>query len=67
LAEIAELGERFYEAELHRLRGEVLASLAVGKAATEFERAVEIAREQGAHPLEQRARASLSALEVRDA
>jgi adenylate cyclase len=62
LAEIAELGERFYEAELHRLHGKLLTSVAVEQAAVEFERAVTVARAQGARPLEQRALASLSAL-----
>jgi DNA-binding SARP family transcriptional activator/predicted ATPase len=62
LAEIAELGERFYEAELHRLRGKLLESVAVEQATVEFDHAVTVARMQGAHPLEDRARASLSAL-----
>ena len=59
-------GERFYAAELHRLRGELL--LATGHDRAEvarcFETALEIARQQGARALECRALRSLS--QVRD-
>jgi predicted ATPase/DNA-binding winged helix-turn-helix (wHTH) protein len=54
-------GERFYAAELHRQKGELL--LASGAdlvgATRSFETAVQIARDQGAGALEQRARAAL--------
>jgi predicted ATPase len=58
-------GERLYEAELHRLMGEVLSShperdLAEAKAC--FRRAVEVAKEQGAKSLELRAATSLAGL-----
>jgi DNA-binding winged helix-turn-helix (wHTH) protein/predicted ATPase len=55
-------GERFYSAELHRLRGELLARPPYGqkrKAQASFRRAIEIASEQGAAMLERRARESL--------
>jgi adenylate cyclase len=55
-------GERFYSAELHRLRGELLARPPHGqkrKAQASFRRAIEIASEQGAAMLERRARESL--------
>jgi hypothetical protein len=50
-AAVDEQEERFYEAELHRLRGELLlqesgAAPGAGDAATEFEEAVAIARRQ---------------------
>jgi predicted ATPase len=50
--------ERFYEAELHRLRGEVVLRLEPAdeeEAAASFARALEIARRQGARALELRA------------
>ena len=62
LAEIAGLGERFYEAELHRLRAQLWASVAVEQAVTECQCAVTVARAQGARSLEHRALASLRAL-----
>jgi DNA-binding winged helix-turn-helix (wHTH) protein/predicted ATPase len=55
-------GERFYSAELHRLKGELLASASDGchPAATEaFRTAIELAKQQGATALERRAKASL--------
>ena len=56
-------GERFYTAELHRQHGELL--LAAGHdrvaAARCFERAAEIARQQGAHALADRALRALDA------
>lgn len=62
LAAVETSGERFYAAELHRLRGELL--LATGHERVEvarcFETALEIARQQGARALERRARRSLS-------
>jgi predicted ATPase len=61
LAAVQTSGERFYAAELHRLRGEVLVAAGGGHAevAKEFETALAIARRQGARALERRARRSL--------
>jgi predicted ATPase len=53
-------GERFYEAELHRLRGEVLHTPA--EAETCFRQALEVASRQGARPFELRAAMSLCRL-----
>lgn len=56
-------GERFYSAELHRLRGELLARIdRRDEAEAELNRAVKIAAEQGAVSLERRARDSLRRL-----
>jgi predicted ATPase/tRNA A-37 threonylcarbamoyl transferase component Bud32 len=67
-------GERFYEAELHRLRGELLLRQAAGgprgaaqlsgpaEAEVWFRRALATAHRQGAKPLELRAVVSLSRL-----
>jgi DNA-binding winged helix-turn-helix (wHTH) protein/predicted ATPase len=55
-------GERFYTAELHRLRGELLARRPGGhlqKAEASFRTAIEVARQQGATTLENKAIASL--------
>ena len=55
-------GERFYTAELHRLRGELLARRPNGQIQTaeaSFRTAIEVARQQGATALENRATASL--------
>ena len=61
LAAVERTGERFYAAELHRLRGELL--LATGHGAAEIagslQAALEIARCQGALALERRALRSL--------
>jgi class 3 adenylate cyclase/predicted ATPase len=62
-ADIERTGERYYEAELHRLRGELL--LARGGAASAdaercYQRALEVARAQRARSLELRAAISLS-------
>jgi predicted ATPase len=73
LAAARRTGERFWEAELHRLQGEVLASApadagSAGPAGTPasaegcFREAVEVARRQSARALEQRARRSLERL-----
>jgi adenylate cyclase len=56
-------GERFYDAELHRLRGELLARPPYGDtrgAEAAFRAAIEIARRQGATALERKAEASLA-------
>lgn len=55
-------GERYYIAELHRLKGELLAQLSEGcksEARKSFRTAVELAKGQGAAALESRAKASL--------
>jgi predicted ATPase len=68
LALAARTGERFLEAELHRLRGEAV--LAGGPqawpaAAADFDRAIEVARRQGARALELRAATSRARLDLR--
>jgi predicted ATPase len=58
-------GERFYNAELHRLRGELLAQVSIGQceeAKAEFKKAIKIATQQGAVSLERKARDSLRRL-----
>jgi class 3 adenylate cyclase/tetratricopeptide (TPR) repeat protein len=60
-------GERMYEAELHRVHGELLRARESGEAATDaagacFQRALAAARRQGARALELRAAMSLSRL-----
>jgi predicted ATPase len=58
-------GERFYESELHRLRGEMLLKQNKSNASEAkpcFERAIEIARNQSAKSLELRATVSLARL-----
>jgi predicted ATPase len=58
-------GERFYSAELYRLRGELLAQASIGQrdeAKAEFNKALKIAAEQGAVSLERKARDSLRRL-----
>jgi len=65
LAAADEHGIRQYEAETHRLRGELLLRQDLSKAAEAqscFERAIEIARKQSAKSLELRATISLSQL-----
>ena len=64
LALVEKTGERYYEAELHRLKGELLlhADSKVSHAATCFQQALAIARRQQAKSLELRAAMSLSRL-----
>jgi ATP/maltotriose-dependent transcriptional regulator MalT len=63
---VEQSGERYYEAELHRLRGELL--LASGRASDEeenqgcFRKAIEVARKQDAKSWELRATVSLARL-----
>jgi DNA-binding winged helix-turn-helix (wHTH) protein/predicted ATPase len=55
-------GEHFYDAELHRLQGELCAHPSIGqneKADASFRTAITIARQQGAVSLERKASASL--------
>lgn len=63
LAECEAVGERFWEAELHRMRGELLAaagSLQAASADECFERALDVAGAQGASALERRAADSVA-------
>jgi predicted ATPase len=58
-------GERFYDAELHRIRGELLLTQAVTneqEAESSFKKALEVAQSQKAKSLELRATMSLSRL-----
>lgn len=59
---VQESGERWYEAELHRLRGVVLAALGhrSDDVVDEFHRAIAIAAAQGALGFKRRAEASLA-------
>ena len=71
LATVAETGEHSYEAELHRLKGELLAQIARrggtqrgGSEARDcVRRAVDLAHRQGARSLELRAALSLARLD----
>jgi predicted ATPase len=56
---VAATGERFHEAELHRLQGELLLASGGGGAEASFREALAVARRQGARSLELRAAASL--------
>jgi predicted ATPase len=65
LATVHKTGERWWEAELHRLKGELLLALSAEKyaeAETCFHQALDIARHQEAKALELRAAMSLSRL-----
>jgi predicted ATPase len=65
LARVSKSGERFYEAELHRIRGELLlpqAGPSEEQAETCFQQALEVTRSQSARSLELRAAMSLSRL-----
>ena len=60
-------GDRCFEAELYRLRGEALAqALDLAAGVDDVEKAIAIATAQGALGLERRARASLSQLHARN-
>lgn len=61
-------GQRFLEAELHGLMGELVLAESADRAAAEwrFDRALQIARSQGARGLEQRAEARLARLHAPD-
>ena len=73
LAVVETTGQRSYESELHRLRGEILSSQGAdltgveAEAKQSFERALSIARQQGARSLELRAATSLARLSPRTA
>jgi len=63
--DVVQKGERWWEAEISRLRGELLLKLnpcGLDEAQISFERAIEIARKQGAKSLELRATMSLARL-----
>lgn len=65
---VEEIGERTWEAELHRLRGELLLRRDVAdeeRAASCFETALAVSRRQGAKSLELRAATSLARLQRR--
>ncbi|GEM_PF-5996130 len=55
-------GERYFEAELHRLKGETLRTSAPAEAGRHFQQAIGIAQFQGARSLELRAANSLAKL-----
>jgi predicted ATPase len=63
LARVEHTGERWYEAEVHRLRGELLLCTPdreEGEAEACFQRAIKVAQEQGAKLWELRAAMSLA-------
>jgi len=63
MAFIEKSGERFWEAEIHRLRGELLRlDPRLGSAESSFQKALEVARDRGARSLELRAAMSLARL-----
>ena len=65
LALAEEMDDRWWEAELHRLKGRLLVSLAADNAAAAeacYERAINVARGQGARSLELRSSTSLARL-----
>jgi Flp pilus assembly protein TadD len=67
LAFASRTGEHFYQAELHRLKGEALAlSLELNGAEMEFRRALDIARSQDAKSWELRAATSLARFLMRE-
>lgn len=57
-----ESGERYFEAELYRLKGETLRPVAPAEAERYFQQALAISRQQGARSLELRAAMSLARL-----
>jgi predicted ATPase len=65
LDRVEETGERWFEAELHRITGELMLRLPKadpGAAETQFEHAAATARQQGAKPWELRAAMSMARL-----
>ena len=62
LAVMHSTGESFYEAEVHRLKGELLRSQNISEALICLQRAIDVARKQGAKSLELRATTSLARL-----
>ena len=63
LALVEKTGERYYEAEVRRLKGDLLCMQGIGPAAeAEYEEAIQVARQQEAKSLELRATVSLCRL-----
>jgi len=62
LAVMHSTGESFYEAEVHRLKGELLLSQNISEARIRLQRAIDVARKQGAKSLELRATTSFARL-----
>ena len=62
LAQVERTGERYYEAELHRLKGELVSAGTPDTAEQCFQRALEIARRQSAKSFELHAATSLARL-----
>jgi predicted ATPase len=60
LALVEQTSERLFEAELHRLRGELLRPTAEAEAEASFRQALAVAQRQGARSLELRAATSLA-------
>jgi predicted ATPase len=69
LAEIGASGGRWYEAEIHRLKGDILRvqGKSVSEIETYYEAAIAVAKRQGARAWELRAAESLDALRKLDA
>ena len=68
MAEVEAVGERFWEAELHRLRAEILATQGrVAEAAPSLRQALHVARTQGARALESRAAETMRRLGLGEA
>ena len=61
-AHMRDTGERWYEAELHRLRGEFVQARDLREAEASFQHAIEVAHAQGAKLWELRASVSLATL-----
>ena len=65
LTQIARSGERYFEAEIHRLKGESLLAVSpprIAEAQDAFRTSIAVARRQGAKLLEERGRRSLGSL-----
>jgi predicted negative regulator of RcsB-dependent stress response len=69
LAEIGASGGRWYEAEIHRLKGDILRiqGKSVSEIEPRYEAAIAVAKRQGARAWELRAAVSLDALRKREA
>jgi hypothetical protein len=69
LAEIGASGGRWYEAEIHRLKGDILRiqGKSVSEIEPHYEAAIAVAKRQGARAWELRAAESLDAVRKRDA
>ena len=65
-AHMRDSGERWYEAELHRLRGTVVRSREPRTAEAHFRQAIEVARAQGARLWELRATVDLATMWLRE-